>query len=104
VTAGFLLSALIVAGCTVQGVLAARRRELVAHARAMRHVFAQMSVAVTSRLMLVGLDVAGMDPDLAYVVALWVPVLASAAIAELVSPTPKPVASNLIPRLERVPS
>lgn len=85
VTAGFLVSAAIVAGFMIHGVAAARRRDLVAHRRAMRHVFAQMSVAVTSRAMLIGFDALGVNPELAYVVALWGPVLASAAIAELVS-------------------
>jgi len=82
VTAGFLLSAAIVAAGMVLGVRAARRRDLVAHGRAMRHVVAQMSVAVSSRALILALDAAGMDPELSYVVALWGPVLASAAIAE----------------------
>jgi hypothetical protein len=98
VTAGFLLSATIVAWFIVRGVAAARRRDLVSHRRAMRHVFGQMSVAVTSRALLVGLDTLGVNPDLAYVVALWGPVLASAAIAELVS-FPSPV--QLIGRICR---
>src|SRR5688572_9174379 len=85
VTAGFLLSALIVGWFSVQGVLAARRRELLLHARAMRHVVGQMSVAVTSRTLIVGLDAIGVDPGVAYVVALWVPVLFTAVIAELAS-------------------
>jgi uncharacterized membrane protein len=98
VTAGFLLSAGIVAWFLVRGVAAARRRDLVAHRRAMRHVFAQMSVAVTSRALLVALDRVGVDPDVAYVVALWGPVLASAAVAELVSfPSP----AHLIGRICR---
>lgn len=85
VTAGFLLSGAIVGVCTLQGVLAARRRDLVRHRRAMRHVVAQMSVAVTSRALIMAMDAAGMDPDVAYIVALWVPVIASAALAELPS-------------------
>ncbi len=85
VTAGFLLSAAIVASSIVHGVRAARRRDLVAHGRAMRHVLAQMSVAVASRAMIIGFDAAGLDPRVAYVVALWVPVLGCAAIAEVVS-------------------
>jgi uncharacterized membrane protein len=98
VTAGFLLSAAIVAWFMVRGVAAARRRDLVAHRRAMRHVFAQMSVAVTSRALLFGFDRVGVDPDVAYVVALWGPVLASAAVAELVSfPSP----ALLIGRIRR---
>ena len=85
VTAGFLLSAGIVAWFMVRGIAAARRRDLVGHRRAMRHVFAQMSVAVTSRALLLGLDAFGIDPALSYVVALWAPVLISAGVAELVS-------------------
>jgi hypothetical protein len=85
VTLGFLLSAAIVAWCTVGGVLAARQRDFVSHRRAMRHVVAQMSVAVTSRALILCLDALGFDPDVAYVVALWGPVLASAAVVELAS-------------------
>jgi hypothetical protein len=101
VTAGFLFSGAIVAGCAVAGVLAARRRDLTTHARMMRHVVAQMSVAVTSRLLIVVLDVAGLEPDVAYVVALWGPVLLSAAIAELVS-VRSPVRVLQLPHLERI--
>ena len=100
VTAGFLLSGAIVALCTVRGVLAARRGDLVAHRRAMRHVFAQMSVAVTSRAMLVGSDFAGVDPDLAYVVALWLPVVASALVVELTS-LPRGSIASLFERIRR---
>jgi Predicted membrane protein (DUF2306) len=85
VTVGFLLSAGIVAGAMIFGVRAARRRDLILHARAMRHVVGQMSVAVVSRALIVALDVASVDPDVAYVVALWGPVLASVAIVEWLS-------------------
>lgn len=95
VTAGFLLSAALVAWFGVRGIAAARRRELNAHARAMRHVFAQMSVAVTSRALLIALDFAHVDPDRAYVYALWVPVLSSAAIAELSSVDIKSLLENI---------
>jgi uncharacterized membrane protein len=97
VTAGFLLSGAIVAWAVVRGVTAIRRRDLGTHRRAMRHVVAQMSVAVTSRVLIVGLDAIGMDPDVAYVVALWGPVLVSASLAELVSFRPK-----CLPALERI--
>jgi hypothetical protein len=83
VTAGFLLSAAIIAWFMVRGVGAARRRDLVSHRRAMLHVVGQMSVAVTSRTMLFGFDAAGIDPDIAYVIALWGPVLASAGVVEI---------------------
>jgi uncharacterized membrane protein YozB (DUF420 family) len=85
VSAGFWLSGAIVAVATVYGVRAARRRDVNSHSHAMRHVVAQMSVAVTSRAMLIGLDAWGVDPDAAYVVALWVPVLFSALVAEAIS-------------------
>jgi len=82
-SAGFLLSGAIIAAAVVLGVLAARRGDLVTHRHAMLHVVGQMSVAVSSRALIVGFDRAGFDPDVAYVVALWGPVLASAAVAEL---------------------
>jgi uncharacterized membrane protein YozB (DUF420 family) len=95
VTAGFLLSAAIVATGIVVGTVAARSRRLVAHRRAMHHVVAQMSVAVTSRALIVGLDALSLDPDVAYVVALWLPVLGSALGAELAS-------SGIAPSYERI--
>ncbi|HYQ15716.1 MAG TPA: DUF2306 domain-containing protein [Polyangiaceae bacterium] len=92
VTVGFLLSAAIVAAGMGLGVAAARRRDFARHRRAMRHVVAQMSVAVSSRAMLIGLDMLGLDPDLSYVLALWMPVLLSAIVVELMSrPSTSPV-------------
>jgi hypothetical protein len=84
-TAGFLLSAAIVGWSTIRGIAAARSRDLASHRRAMRHVVGQMSVAVVSRALMVCLDAIGLDPDIAYIVALWGPVLAAVAIVELVS-------------------
>jgi hypothetical protein len=75
-------SAAIAAGCTIRGVVAARRRDLVSHGRAMRHVVGQMSVAVVSRALIICFDVVGIDPDIGYIVALWGPVLAAVAIVE----------------------
>ncbi len=83
VAAGFLLSDALVGFFLVKGIAAARRRDLVTHRRAMGHVFAQMSVAVTSRAMLMALDVGSVSPELAYVLALWLPVMGSAAAAEM---------------------
>jgi hypothetical protein len=93
VTAGFLLSAAILAVSMVRGVRAARCRDLRAHQRAMRHVVGQMSVAVTSRALLLGADAVGIDPDFAYIVALWGPVLATVALVEVVSLHPDSVAA-----------
>lgn len=84
VSAGFVLSGLVVALAMVLGVGAARRRDYRAHAHAMVHVLGQMSVAVSSRALMLGLDLLGVDPDRAYALALWGPVLASALTAELI--------------------
>lgn len=81
-TIGFLLSGVIVLVAMVHGVSAARRHDLRAHQHAMRHVLAQMSVAVTSRALLIGFDYAGVEPTLGYVTALWLPVTLSALVAE----------------------
>ena len=102
VTVGFLLSAAIVAWAMVSGVSAARRRELVSHARSMRHVVGQMSVAVVSRALIVAFDALGVDPDVAYVAALWGPVLASFALVEM-SSRRSPIGNrNRIEPLERI--
>lgn len=79
---GFMLSGLIVLCATIGGVLAARRRDYVSHTRAMSHVIGQMSVAVTSRAMLFGFDNLGVDPELAYALALWLPVVGTVVVTE----------------------
>jgi hypothetical protein len=84
-TAGFLLSGAIASAAMVQGILHARAGRFADHRRCVLHVVAQLSVAVTSRAMLVGLDFAGLDPDRAYILALWLPVAASALMAEHVA-------------------
>lgn len=98
-TLGFLLSGGIVFVAMVSGVLAARRRDYRAHERAMRHVVLQMSVAVTSRGLLLLFDRAGLDPETAYVAALWLPVVGSALVAEAMSarsfPAPLPPFASL---------
>ena len=86
----------------VVGVQAARRRDLTSHAHAMRHVLGQMSVAVVSRLMIVALDALGMDPEFAYVAALWVPVLASIAVVEWLCRRPRPSSPNPVNLIERM--
>jgi uncharacterized membrane protein YozB (DUF420 family) len=102
VTAGFLLSAGIIAWAMLAGVQAARRRDLILHARAMRHVVGQMSVAVVSRALIVALDAVGVNPDVAYVAALWGPVLASAAVVELISRRPMVRHRNRVEVMERI--
>ncbi len=83
VSIGFLFSGALVFFAMVAGIFAARAKDLLTHRRAMCHVVAQMSVAVTSRAMLIVLDALGTDPEAAYVWALWVPVILSAVVAEL---------------------
>jgi hypothetical protein len=102
VTVGFLLSALIIVASLIVGVRAARRRDLTLHARAMRHVVAQMSVAVVSRALLLALDAASVDPDVAYVAALWGPVLASAAVVEWLSRRPPVWSRKHLEFVERI--
>ena len=82
-TVGFALSGLIVAFAMVQGVRRARARDYAGHRRCMLHVLAQLSVAVTSRALLYLLDAVGIDPDAAYLFALWLPVVAGVAFVEV---------------------
>src|SRR5215470_6269010 len=85
-TLGFMLSGVIVAVAMVQGVRTARARRFVEHRRWVLHVLAQMSVAVTSRAMLFAFDAAAVDEQLAYLISLWVPVIGSFALIELLLP------------------
>jgi hypothetical protein len=80
---GFLVSAAITVVAMVQGIRKARARLFAEHRRAALHVLAQLSVAVTSRALLVLLEAVGLDPEPAYLVALWLPVLGSAALVQL---------------------
>jgi hypothetical protein len=82
-TVGFALSGLIVALAMVQGIRRARAKDYIEHRRCMLHVLAQLSVAVTSRTLLYLLDAIGMNPEPAYLFALWVPVLASVGFVEV---------------------
>src|SRR5215470_2195422 len=84
-TLGFMLSGVIVAVAMVQGVRTARARRFVEHRRWALHVLAQLSVAVTSRAMLFAFDAAAIDEQLAYLVSLWVPVIGSFGLVELLS-------------------
>jgi hypothetical protein len=82
-TLGFLVSGAITLVAMVQAIRSARARLFTAHRRAALHVLAQLSVAVSSRALLVVLEATGLDPDPAYLIALWLPVLGSAAFVEL---------------------
>lgn len=82
-TVGFALSGMIVAVAMAAGIGRARQQDYVEHRRCMLHVLAQLSVAVMSRTLLPLLDAAGIDPEPAYLLALWAPVVASAAFVEV---------------------
>lgn len=92
-TLGFVLSGAIVAVAMIQGVRAARARRFREHQRWVWHVLAQLAVAVTSRAMLFALDALAVDEQRAYLASLWLPVLGSLALVEIVSTRAKtPVA------------
>lgn len=82
-TLGFVLSGLIVVAAMVQGIRTARARQFATHRRFVMHVLAQLSVAVISRAMLFAFNATPVDPELAYIVSLWGPVLGCAAFVEL---------------------
>ena len=90
-TLGFLLSGGIVGLSMVRGVRAAIARDFVAHRRWTLHVGAQLSVAVTSRALLIAFDALGVDEIVGYLIALWVPVVASAVLAQWIA---KPASSK----------
>jgi hypothetical protein len=94
-TLGFVLSGAIVMVAMVQAVRAARASQYLAHRRFTLHVLAQLSVAVTSRALLFGLDAANLDPEVGYLLALWLPVCASAAVVEYLSAAHFPFPWNL---------
>ena len=81
-TVGFLLTALITGAAMVESVRTARRKDFVTHRRMSSHVLGQLSVAVTSRVLLVVADAYALDPEAAYVAALFIPVLLSVVVVE----------------------
>ncbi len=89
-TLGFILSGVIVAVAMIAGVAAARARRFLAHRRAVWHVLAQLSVAVSSRAMLFALDAAAVDENVAYLTSLWLPVLGSFGLVELLVSRTRP--------------
>ena len=84
---GFWLSGAIVLVAMVQAIRTARARQYAKHRRMTFHVLGQLSVAVSSRTMLYLFDFSTVDPELAYLISLWVPVVGTFALVEfLVSP------------------
>jgi uncharacterized membrane protein len=95
-SAGFVLSGAILAGALVRAVAAARGHRLAEHRRYMHHVLGQMAVAVVSRALLVGAGMVELDPDVAYLVSLWAPVLGVAWWVEHTHRPPQPVAAGVV--------
>lgn len=81
-TVGFLLSAAIVAFTMVRAIQTARARLLREHRRFIAHVVAQLSVAGTSRALLILFHLTALDDEIAYVLALWVPIVLSLLFVE----------------------
>jgi hypothetical protein len=77
----------IVLAAMIHGVRTARARSFAAHRRATFHVLGQLSVAVTSRAMLFVLESSNMNPDVAYLASLWIPVLGTIVLVELLVPS-----------------
>lgn len=90
-TAGFALSGVIVIVAMVKAIATARARDVAGHRRFALHVLAQLSVAVSSRVMLVALDAANVDADAAYLASLWLPVVLSALVVEVVAAPQSPL-------------
>lgn len=87
-TLGFWLTGVIAFVAMVKSIQAARARDFKAHRRFSTHVAAQLSVAVFSRVMLVGAEHIELYSEWVYIAALWVPVVACAVVAELLTGRP----------------
>lgn len=88
-TVGFLLSGAIVMAALIQAIRAARAKRYARHRRFTLHVLGQLSVAVTSRALLFVLESSNLNPNFAYLVSLWIPVLGTFALVEfMASPVP----------------
>jgi uncharacterized membrane protein len=84
-TLGFWLTGVITFVAMLKSIQSARAKNMKAHRRFSTHVAAQLSVAVLSRFLLLGAETFGLYDAWAYIAALWLPVLACALVAELVT-------------------
>lgn len=89
-TLGFLLTGGIVFWSMLQAIRWARAKRFARHRLYTFHVLGQLSVAVTSRTMLFLLGPSNLDPDLAYVLSLWIPVLGTFALVQYLASPPRP--------------
>lgn len=85
-SAGFMLSGAIVVAAMTQAIVTARAGDFAEHRRSAMHVLAQLSVAVSSRVLLFVFDALAFDAERSYLVALWGPVIVSAVAVELIFP------------------
>ncbi len=92
---GFWLSGAIVFWAMTQGIRSARAKQYARHRRFTFHVLGQLSVAVTSRAMLFVLESSNLNPDIAYLASLWVPVVGTFFLVELLT-SPQPL--SFLPR------
>jgi hypothetical protein len=81
---GFWLTGAIAFVGMCKSIASARRRDFASHRRFSMHVFAQLAVAVTSRYLLLGAEELGVYGTWVYPAALWIPVLGSAGVVEIV--------------------
>jgi len=87
---GFWLTGLIAFVAMIKSIQAARARDFKAHRRFSTHVAAQLSVAVFSRMLLIGAEQIELYSEWVYITALWMPVIACAVVTELLT-APHPV-------------
>jgi uncharacterized membrane protein len=81
-TLGFLLTGAITGVAMLKSIATARAGQFKAHRRFSTHVAAQLSVAITSRLLLVAGSFFAFDDELTYIAALWGPIIFSVWLAE----------------------
>ena len=94
-TLGFWLTGVIALLAMAKSIQSARRGEFRAHRRFSSHVVAQLSVAVFSRFLLAGAESLGLYREWVYVAALFIPVVACAVVAEvLTGPRPWSIAKG----------
>lgn len=84
-TLGFWLTGGIAFMAMLKSIRSARAGDMKAHRRFSTHVAAQLAVAVVSRFLLAGAELVGVYDEWVYVAALWLPVLACALVAELLT-------------------
>lgn len=89
-TLGFLLTGGIVVWAMSQAIRWARARRFARHRLYAFHVLGQLSVAVTSRAMLFTLESSNLNPDLAYLLSLWIPVVGTFALVQYLGSPAKP--------------